>query len=162
LNKYQENYSKGTEYQDYVVSQMLQRGFPICLYSSRKYQFERGESANGIEIKYDGKMAETGNLYIETAEKSDASNAYYVKSGVMRMDNTWAYLIGDYHEAFLLSVRQLRRVSTWPSTMKKRCGVQDRETPTSQGYTIPKDGEFMRKWLCINHFIFEEVQQNVR
>ena len=156
MSTYKENYAKGTEYQDYVVSQMLQRGFPICLYSSRKYQFERGESANGIEIKYDGKMAETGNLYIETAEKSDASNLYYVKSGIMRMDNTWAYLIGDYHEAFLLSVKQLRKVSKLPSQKKKQYGVQDRETLTSQGYTIPKDGVFMREWLCIRHFIFEE------
>jgi hypothetical protein len=154
MSTYDDSYIKGTEYQDFIITEMLKKGFPICSYSSKKYQFNHGESANGIEIKFDGMMAKTGNLYIEIAEKTNSLNFDYVASGIMRMDNTWAYLIGDYSEAFLLGIGQLRSVWSMPKEKKKQCGVQERETPTSRGFTIPKNGRLMKDWLCLRYFTF--------
>lgn len=160
MSTYQENYIEGTEYQDYIVSQMMQRGFPICLYSSRKYQYECGESTNGIEIKFDRMMAKTGNIYIEIAEKSNAKNPKYVDSGIMRMDNSWLYLIGDYHEVFILSVKQLREIAKKPAWWKKEYGIREVTTPTSKGFVFPKNGRL--NFLHLNHFIFTEVQNKQR
>ena len=47
------------------------------------------------EIKRDGKFRETGNLYIETAEKSHPDKYEFIPSGIMRQDNSWLFVIGD-------------------------------------------------------------------
>ena len=107
---YIEKFEAGLEYQDYVADKLRKSDPCIILapYSSRKYQNEHGESASGIEIKYDMRMKETGNLYFEVSEKSNADLLEYTASGIMRNDNTWLYLIGDYDQAFLFSKSQLR------------------------------------------------------
>lgn len=152
---YAENMKKGLEYQDFIVHRLMREGLFIGIYTSRKYQFEYGESASGIEIKFDGKLQETGNLYFETAEKANASNLEYVSSGIMRQDNTWAYLIGDYHEAFLFSKKQLCNLLTISKEKQKSLCMRFREIATSRGFTLPK--EKAMEWLCLKHFIFDEA-----
>ena len=151
---YAENLKKGLEYQDFITDRLMREGIFIGAYSSKKYQYERGESASGIEIKFDGKMKETGNLYFEIAEKSCAANFDYSPSGIMREDNSWAYLIGDYSEAFLFSKKQLRNLLLLPEIKKDYLEMTDRQTETSRGFTIPK--EKAMEWLCIKHFAFSD------
>lgn len=140
LSYYSEQLQKGLEYQDFVIDQLCKHGIFIGSYSSRKYQNEKGESASGIEIKYDGRIKDTGNVYIEVMEKSDASKENFTQSGIFRKDNTWLYLIGNYEEAYLFSKHQLQRVYMGNVQAKKNGkplwdGVQFREISTSRGFT---------------------------
>ena len=149
---YAENFRLGLEYQDFVFEQLRHMdGMPIFLgaYASQKYQNERGESPSGIEIKYDRKFRQTGNLYIEVAEKSDAQLPNYTLSGVMREDNSWLYLIGDYDEAFIFPKVLLRVLCRRDNSEIKYC-----ELPTSQGYLFPLD-YVQRKCLCAKHILFD-------
>lgn len=148
---YASNLQLGLEYQDYVFEQLRgMDGMPIFLgaYASRKYQNNKGESPSGLEIKYDRRFREAGNLYIETAEKSDAALENYTASGIMRDDNTWLYLIGDYQEAFIFAKNLLRALC-----VKSNREIEYKETPTSQGYVFPLE-YVNRKCLCAKHIKF--------
>ncbi len=125
---YKDKLEQGLCYQDFVVERLYEAGIPLISYSSKKYQTMIGENKAGIEIKNDQKFRETGNLYIETAEKSNSSNSSYMASGIFRNDNTWLYIIGDYETIYVLSKRHLQFV------MDKFKKV---ETPTSRGFLLP-------------------------
>ena len=121
---YSQKLQQGLEYQDFISDEL---GIPF--YSSKKYQNDKGESKIGIEIKFDDRYAETGNLYIETHEKTDASNNDWVVSGINRKDNTCIYLIGNFQNAFMFSKKTL---------LKLQQLFRSVETPTSKGYLIPQ------------------------
>lgn len=127
---YKEKLQQGLYYQDFVIEQLYKIGLPLISYSSKEFQVMVGENKAGIEIKNDDKFQKTGNLYIETAEKSDANKANYFPSGIFRTDNTWLYCIGDLKRIFILSKKQLVLLSN----AKKFRAV---ETPTSQGFLLP-------------------------
>ena len=68
---YRDSLEKGLEYQDYVCKLLLSElAIPLSVMSSRKYQLSVGENLQGIEIKFDDKLKQTGNIYIEISEKS--------------------------------------------------------------------------------------------
>ena len=150
---YLEKLQAGLEYQDFIADQ-LRKADPCIIigaYASRKWQNDHGESMSGIEIKYDMLLKKTGNVYIEVAEKSNPKLTEYTASGIMRDDNTWLYLIGDYEQAFLFSKQQLKVVyadrQRWPSR-----GIREKQTPTSIGFTYPiKDA---MKGMCLRRFEF--------
>ena len=85
---YKEKFEQGTDYQDFVIKELYNQGIILISYTSKKSQYE-GENMSGFEIKNDNKFRETGNLYIELAEKSHPSNPQYVPSGIYRNDNSW-------------------------------------------------------------------------
>lgn len=153
---YKPQLEEAARYQDFITDELLKRGLVLNQYASREYQRRVGESASGIEIKYDKRMSDTGNVYIEVAEKSNPSMPSYTASGVCRNDNTWLYLIGDYDKALLMSKRQLY-VCTKNSEWCARNGVLFRETPTSLGYTFPV--ECCKRFLCLRLFEFGGSQQ---
>ena len=143
------------EYQDFVADQ-LRKADPCIIigpYSSRKWQIDHGESASGIEIKYDMKKAETGNLYIEVAEKSRPEMPDYTPSGIMRDDNSWLYLIGDYDEAYLFSKKQLQNVYADSKSYPVR-GIKRVQTATSIGILIPTDK--VMGGMCLRRFDFKK------
>lgn len=144
----------GLEYQDFVADELRKSGIFLGAYSSRKWQNEKGESASGIEIKHDMRMHDTGNLYIEVAEKANPNNAEYVPSGIMRDDNTWLYLIGDYNEAFLFSKKQLQSIYADKVNYTRR-GIRERQTPTSVGFTYPIENAM--KYMCLRRFTFKKA-----
>lgn len=157
-NDYREKLQKGLEYQDFVVGQLCKYGIFIGLYSSRKFQNKVGESASGIEIKFDDKMKETGNVYIEVAEKSNENNENFIESGIFRKDNTWLYLIGDYDEAFMFSKRQLQKVYLENVAKQEQGkplwnGVTMREISTSRGFTYNIEAAKSTE-AVIRHFVF--------
>lgn len=155
---YKDRLEKGLEYQDFVCDRLRQMNPAriILPYCSRKYQHEYGESGGGYEIKLDTRIRETGNIYIEVAEKSDPDNPEFVRSGIWRDDNTVYWLIGDYEEAFLFSKRQLQMIcSSGREDYRQKNGIRRRETPTSIAYTFPL--EFVRKGgYCLETFDFRK------
>lgn len=153
---YKTKFEQGLEYQDFVCDQLrIREGLFVGCYSSRKYQQEKGESVCGLEIKYDMRLSETGNVYIEVAEKSRPELPEYTASGVFRKDNTWLYLIGDYHQAFVFGKTLMRNLYL-NKDQKKAWGCVDRQTPTSKGFTIPIKSAI--RGMALKHFIFDKEE----
>lgn len=98
---------KALVYQDFAV-EVLWHGLclPVCVYGSRAYQYGKGESVGGVEIKLDERMSETGNLFIETHEKSSPEVPQYSRSGIYKAG--WLYVIGDFETVFVFSTKFLK------------------------------------------------------
>lgn len=129
---YAEKLKQGLHYQDFVVEELYNIGLPIISYASKEYQNMIGENKCGFEIKFDSKWQETGNLYIETAEKSNPNNFKFIPSGIYRNDNTWLYIIGDYIKIFIFGKKHL-------ILMHKKRYYNNKEISTSQGFLLPID-----------------------
>lgn len=132
--EYQEYYNqslqKSLEYQDFVQDQIFKHlKLPISFYCSRKCQFEKGESLNGIEVKYQDMMKHTGNIYIEYAEKSSPNNKEYWPSGIDCDDKSWLWVTGDYKTIYIFPKNYLKMLKNSKIAKHK---VKD----TSKGYTI--------------------------
>jgi len=130
---YKEKLKQGTEFQDFVIDILIKElGLVLSVYTSKKYQWKHGENRQGIEIKFDNLYENTGNIYIETAEKTNKDNPKYIKSGIYRDDNTWLYLIGNYKIIYIFSKKMLKGLYSSNSYLRKI------ETPTSQGFLLEK------------------------
>lgn len=129
---YQDKLQQGLEFQDIVTQALYQRGIVVVGYSSRRFQNDKGENMLGAEIKRDGKFRETGNLYIETAEKAHPDRPIYVPSGIHREDNSWLYVIGDEKTVYIFSTKYMRLLE-----MSKEKNYKRVEKPTSQGWLMP-------------------------
>lgn len=125
---YQDKLQQGLEFQDVVTQVLYQRGIVVIGYSSRRFQNNEGENMLGAEIKRDGKFRETGNLYIETAEKSHPDKPNYTASGIHRQDNSWLYVIGDEKTIYIFSTKYLQMLEH---------RYERKEKPTSQGFVMP-------------------------
>jgi hypothetical protein len=130
---YQNMLTKGLEYQDFVSDILFKElGIPVVSYQSKKYQYNKGENLQGFEIKFDDKMNDTNNIYIEVAEKSKAENINYISSGIYRNDNTWLYIIGNYKIIYIFSKNILKM-------LHESNRYRYIQTKTSQGFLIPDD-----------------------
>ena len=128
INYYKQKLEQGQEYQDFVMDKLHDSiGWSLNCYSSRKYQYEKGESRTGIEIKFDNLIKKKGNLYIEYAEKSNPNNKNYVPSGIERNDNTIIYCIGNYEVIYLIA-------KNWLQQFKLLKNTRHVTTATSKGY----------------------------
>lgn len=125
---YAEKLEQGLQFQDVVTRALYQRGIVVIGYSSRRFQIEHGENMLGAEIKRDGKFRETGNLYIETAEKSHPDRVSYVESGIHRPDNSWLFVIGDEKTLWIFSTKYLKKLQSRYQSVQK---------PTSLGFLMP-------------------------
>lgn len=125
---YADMLERAEEFQDYVCGLFYERGLPIVMHTSFSYQTQVGENKAGIEIKLDQRMKETGNVYIETAEKANPENGSYVPSGIYREDNTWLYAIGDYSTVYVLPKKYLQM-------LEKR--YEQKQIATSKGFVMP-------------------------
>lgn len=142
-----EKFEEAMEYQDFLVDKLAEHGILLQNYSSKQYQYDKGENRNGIEIKHDMVSLSTGNIYIEIAEKSDPANERYIPSGILREDNTWLYLVGNYEFAYIFSKKLMQK---WH--YDKRFDPYYKETPTSQGYAIP---EKIARNICVRVIYFK-------
>lgn len=124
---YQQKLQQGLEFQDVVTVALYQRGIIVVAYSSQKFQISKGENMLGAEIKRDGNFRKSGNLYIETAEKSHPDKKYYTPSGIHREDNSWLYVIGDEKTIYIFSGKYLKM-------LEKRYKAV--ETHTSRGFLM--------------------------
>jgi len=124
---------EGSRYEEFIIQKLEYLfGFVLHLREGEKAQL-RGETDEGFEIKYDGRMKDTGNVYIELEEKSNPDNFNYVESGIYRNDNTKFYLIGDYKECFVFGKKALQELDREnPSFI-----IRPKPTGTSIGFLIP-------------------------
>jgi hypothetical protein len=104
-------FEEALKYQDFVVDMLLKElGLVVSNYSSKYYQFNFGESRQGVEIKMDLRMTETHNVSVEVAEKSRADIENWTPSGIMRQDNTWLYVQGNYEKIFIFGKKLLQGI----------------------------------------------------
>ena len=108
---YEKKLEEGLVFQDVVTAALYRRGIVVVGYASRRFQVERGENMLGAEIKRDGHFRQTGNLYLETAEKAHPNNPAYAPSGIMRGDNSWLYVIGDEKTIYVFATKYLRMLA---------------------------------------------------
>ena len=141
---YKAKLEEGLEFQDIVTRELYQRGIVVVGYSSRRFQNQEGENLLGAEIKRDGKFRETGNLYIETFEKSHPDNARFIPSGIYREDNSWLFVIGDEKTIYIFSTKYLRMLENRYKQVVK---------PTSKGFLMPlSDAEkYCIRKIEVNH-----------
>ena len=108
----------GQAFQDFVCIELAKTGLILQNLSSKKYQFDTGENLQGWEIKYDArctgdctlkKCTATNQLSFEIAEKTKAENAKFIDSGILRDDNSWLYIQGNYHQLWIFDKKMLRR-----------------------------------------------------
>ena len=132
-NYYSDQLTDAKEFQDFVAEKLYAIGLPLFNYTSKKYQVEYGENKLGVEIKFDKKFQETGNLWIELAEKSNPDKISYIGSGIHRNDNTWLYLIGNYEVIFIFAKTLLFQLAK-----TGRYKVLENRTKTSKGFLLPK------------------------
>lgn len=108
-------FQDGLEFQDWVCMVLARHGVVLQNLSSKRYQIEIGENLQGFEIKYDarctgdGGTEPTNQLSIEVAEKSRAENPDWIPSGIMRDDNAWLYIQGNYQRLWIFAKNWLRR-----------------------------------------------------
>jgi hypothetical protein len=134
----------GLCYQDFVVDLLLQTlGLAVVQYSSKFYQHTVGESRTGVEIKHDEIYAKSRRLWIEIAEKAMPRPGPYVPSGIMRDDNTWLYVIGDYDTVFIFGKVTLRALHA-----SKRFAIVENHSGTSQAFYLADDVA-QRVALCV-------------
>ncbi|MHC4676978.1 MAG: hypothetical protein ACYTBZ_31225 [Planctomycetota bacterium] len=126
---YEDKLEEGLQFQDYITDVLYNEGMVVVTYVSRE-RSKGGENKLGIEIKRDGRFRETGNLYIEVAEKSHPRNDNYWPSGICREDNSWLYAIGDEKTIWIFSKNILRLL--WASKRFKHA-----EIVTSKGFLLP-------------------------
>lgn len=101
-----ENLTLSHRFEIYIDYLFNNHGIDMGLYYGRDGQ-HNGETQIGVEIKRDMKLVETGNIYIEYAEKHNANNERWVNSGILKNDNTRYFLIGDINEYYILRKRNL-------------------------------------------------------
>lgn len=131
----------------YINNIFLNRGLDIGLYYDKDRQYT-GESRAGIEIKFDAKLQETENLFIEYNERLTRYGSY-VNSGILKYDDIKHYLIGNFDEIFLLSKTELKGFYYFKNYRKVSSRVR-----TSKGYLLPK-----KDALIINKDIDEVVKE---
>lgn len=149
--QYERELVKGLDYQ-YWVQKMFPRVYKnrdITYYEGKENQL-KGESLEGIEVKYDEVSNSTGRFYIEQAEKANENNLKYVPSGIYREDNTKLYLIGNYSIWLIFSKRHLR----WLDELDPPFILRVNPTPTSQGFCIPIKNA---KQLCLDYQEFKQA-----
>lgn len=117
---------EGAMYEEHIEALFKQKGIDIGLYKDRM-QYE-GESQIGLEIKYDKLFRQTGNLYIEYAEKQPSAKDW-VDSGIHKKDNSKYWLIGDTKLYFIFRKGDLLKLD------KKN--FKRAVTNTSKGILLP-------------------------
>ena len=123
----------------YIEHLFLQHGVDIGLYYGKEQQYLKGETSAGIEIKYDKLSMQTGNYYIEYQERM-RSTGHWVKSGILKPDDTRFYLLGTidrfaiFERNWLLGYyhRLVENRERLPDAML----VSEKEHGTSKGFIL--------------------------
>ncbi len=129
--RYERDLRRGQEFQDHVVELFARELFiPLSCFSHPKKQDEMGENLQGIEIKFDDRLRETGNLFIEYRERSGPTSEWH-DSGILGRPHVWGFAIGDYQRVFFFSVRLL-------VNLKNTGKYKDVSGSTARGYILPQ------------------------
>ena len=154
---FRQQLAKGHEFEIWAQGEFKRYGLDIGGYNSEKGQFT-GENKFGIEIKYDMRMNETGNIYIEYSERLKSSQNW-IKSGILKDDNTKYWLVGNESKYFIFQKQTLLNVYSRLLNNQKvaECRmVEEKLNGTSKGFIMSVSfagniafadsiGEFVRK-----------------
>lgn len=112
-----DSWEVGVEFQDFVCLKTRELNIlSLQNFGSKKYQYQRGENLQGVEIKYDARCTghngttPTGRLAIELKEKSDKNIKRFTPSGIYRNDKNWLYIQGNQDMFWIFSKKTLRRI----------------------------------------------------
>jgi hypothetical protein len=128
--KHLDSLDVGAEFLDFVVISLYRHGLILQPFTSRLYQYAKGESLQGWEVKLDNRFTETGRLSIEIAEKTQANNSSWAPSGIYRNDNTWLYIQGNYEYLYLFSKQ-------WLIKLHKSKRYKEDATTTVKKFYLP-------------------------
>lgn len=95
---YEKQLNDGQAFQDFIAQRLYAEGIVLINFQSREAQSKHGENMLGLEIKLDKRFADTSQLWIEIAEKTEPTQPIWVAAGIDRDDNSWLYGIGNYDE----------------------------------------------------------------
>jgi len=134
---YDDYYRKKMEsaalYQDFICDLFSRElGIALSVYNSKVYQMEVGESRQGVEIKHNEMYSQTGNLWIEFAEKKRPRPGLYAPSGFRRHDNAWLFVTGTYNIVFVFPIQLLKLLE-----QSGRYRRRENRTKTSIGFLLP-------------------------
>ena len=118
-------------------------GNTIDFYDTKEEQYNIGESAQGVEVKYDIASFRTNNLYIEIEEATKIGGKL-VSSGIYRKDNTTVWVTGTYHYAYIIPKSLLVAYHK-----KKQPNEIVSQRGTSKGFLIPRSD--IDKWISTGH-----------
>ena len=124
----------GDDFARHVLRLFQLEGKAIAFIEGYANQLKYGDTDVGIEVKFDRRLHDTGNLFIEIDERRTVDKPF-VASGIYRDDLSRWYLIGDYSRCYVfkkeaLVALHMRRGR--PSIISKR--------KTSHGFLIkPRD-----------------------
>ena len=138
---YIKNLMLSHKFETFIDHKFLNEGIDIGLYYSKEGQYDKGESELGIEIKYDMRSLETGNLYIEYSEKSNPDNETWVKSGIFKKDNTKYFITGTEEKFWVLDKEDLKDLYdkiNQNNCKHNGCQLKKAKQGTSLGFIIPK------------------------
>lgn len=132
-SKYISNLSEAKDFEDFAFDTLMhERRLVVGGYKSRHYQVMYGESLTGVEVKYDRKFRQTGNLYIETAESANDFDSRK-PAGIYHRSDPWLFVIGDYETIWAIAVSSLRNEhAVMPPKFRSV------ETSTSSGFLLPQ------------------------
>lgn len=153
-DKLQESFS----FEIFVYMLLYSKGVDLKPYYTEEGQ-NSGENELGVEIKNDTLIKNTGNIYIEYMEKSAANKAVYVKSGILKDDNTRFFIIGEKQAFWILRKSDLRNIFNEEFALHKadkpsKRGVRFVTIYTSGGMLLPK-GEADKIKLTLDTLIDE-------
>ena len=131
-DSYIQHYKQGVEYENFIEDLFLERlHIKLFFYKSKHFQNKVGETHQGIEVKFDDRIKETGNIYFEYEEACKTSGC--IPSGVFKQDNSWLYVIGDYSTIYVFSKNRLINFLTNSKDVRKV------EAQSSKGYLVKKE-----------------------
>lgn len=153
-DKLQESFS----FELFVYMLLYSKGIDLKPYYTEEGQ-NTGENELGVEIKNDTLIKVTGNIYIEYMEKSAANKAIYVKSGILKDDNTRFLFIGEREAYWIFRKSDLRKIFDEEFALNKankpsKRGVRFVTIYTSGGMLLPK-GEADKIKLTLDTLIDE-------
>lgn len=94
---------EGEKFQEFIRQLLNPWGLTMFHFSDKWSQYNIGENPQGCEVKLDKRCTDTQRLSIEIREKTRASNQQWRESGILRADNSWLYVQGNYHIVFVFA-----------------------------------------------------------
>lgn len=131
---YIEQLTKSHRFELYIDNIFKEHGIDIGVFYDKDNQYS-GESRAGIEIKYDYKSLETGNLYIEYQERLNEGEGW-VDSGILKEDNTIYWAIGNYEFFYFIAKEILVDILNGDIDLPIR--HVSASTGTSKGFTLSR------------------------
>lgn len=133
----------GFEFENFIADILLKKfNLKLGQFLTSEGQYRMGENELGIEIKNDTLIRKYGNIYIEYAEKSGGNNKKYVRSGILKKDNTRFFLIGDKNKFWIFKKAKLIKIflEEWDNIKNNNPSLRNikfKQKPTSLGFVFP-------------------------